>query len=446
MKYLESLARSLPANIVGPGLISLIIKVIGAVVTYVMIVALARLMSIEEYGRFAFGLNLSIIVAALGGLGFQTGILRYWPKFVATGDVAGARGVVRLGFRYSTTGGLIIILVSVVGGLITWIITGQFRVFEFMTIAVLGLAISLCDYCTSLLRAQGSTLGSMLPREVLWRTGTIVCCALLFLAGYAITGLLALMVCAAVLLCLMLWQAGQIRSNIRLQLPPSEARGNFADFRSSLLPFWATGIVIAMLQQFDVVVVGSLLGNAQAGSYFAAQKTASLLSLVQIAAGLVAAPSMSSLYHTGKIAELQRLCRNLAGGIATVTAIGVIMLALVGKFLLGLFDEKFVAAYPILMIVAMGSMIDGIAGPNAFLMQMTNYEKSYLKITSICYALVLAAQFILVPRLGGVGAALASAGGVALWNIWGTFILRRQAGLDPSLLSLIWPPRAAAAQ
>ena len=131
----------------------------------------------------------------------------------------------------------------------------------------------------------------------------------------------------------------------------------------------------------------------------------------------------------------------MAGAIIIVTAIGFGLLALIGKFLLGLFDANFVSAYPILLIVAVGTMIDAVSGPNAYLMQMTKYETHYLKIMAVCYVAVLAAQLILVPRWGGIGAAIASSGGVVLWNIWAIYILRKDAGLDPSLLSLFLPPR-----
>jgi O-antigen/teichoic acid export membrane protein len=444
LRIIQTLGASLPKQILGPGLIALVIKMAGAVLAYGMIVALARMMSTEEYGRFAFGLNLSIIAATVCGLGFPTGILRYWPKSVVAKDFEGARGVVNMGYRYSFFGGLLLIAAAVAGSIIVWIVIGKLHLTEFLAIALFGLVISLADFSTNLLRAQGSTIVSMLPRDILWRIFTVLGAGIVFSLGYAVSGPAALIVCMLVLAALTYWQLTHIRRNIARQLQPSATRGHFSDIRSSLLPLWASSVVFAMIQQFDVVVVGSLLGNAEAGAYFAAQKTAALLSLVLIAAGLVAAPSMSGLYHSGKMAELQRLCRTMAGAIVVVTAIGFAALALVGKFLLGLFDANFVSAYPILIIVALGTMIDAVSGPNAYLMQMTKYETHYLKIMGVCYVLVLGAQLILVPIWGGVGAAIASAAGVILWNVWAIIILRKDAGLDPSLLSLVLPPKPKA--
>jgi O-antigen/teichoic acid export membrane protein len=432
----SSLMNRIPKTILGPGLISLTIKLAGAVLAYAMIVAFAHFMSADEYGRFAFGLNLAIIVSVIGGFGFSTGILRYWPKYMVAHDEAGAKGVVWLGYRACLIGGFILIALAIVGGLVSA------RVLEFSVIAILGLVIGLSDYSSNLLRAQGSVIVSMLPRDVLWRILCVVGAALLFWLGLKMSGSTALGLCAAVLVLLVLWQFRHVQNNIRGDVnAATTSRNDWRALKSSLWPLWASSIVFAMIQQFDVVIVGSLLGNADAGAYFAAQKTAMLLSLVLIAAGLVAAPLMSGLYHSGKLNELQKLCRNLAGAIAVVTAIGFLILVLIGRQLLSLFDPHFVSAYPILLIVAFGTMIDAISGPNAYLMQMTSYEKSYLRIMGVCYGLVLAAQYILIPRYGSMGAALASAGGVVVWNVWAIYVLRKKAGLDPSLLSLISNPR-----
>jgi O-antigen/teichoic acid export membrane protein len=432
-----ALFNHLPKKFIGPGLISLAIKIAGAVLAYCMIVAFAHLMPLEEYGRFAFGLNLAIVCSTIAGFGFATGIMRYWPNYMASGDAAGGRGAVLLGYAACAFGGLAILAIAIVFGAWSGISNEESRVVEYAAISALGLVIALSDYSANTLRAQGSTIVSLLPRDVLWRILSIAGVAALFYAGQRITGTTAIFISAACLSILVAWQILVVNSNLS-NVP---ARYDWTKIKPSLMPLWASGIVFAMIQQFDVVIIGTLLDAKDAGPYFAAQKTAMLLSLVLIAAGLVAAPSMAALYHSGKHEELQKLCRNLAKIIAAVTALGFLALAVLGKFLLSLFDANFVSAYPILLVVALGTMIDAVAGPTAYLMQMTTYEKAYLRIMVVCYGFVLLAQFILIPRYGSMGAAMASTGGIVIWNLWAVALLRRQAGLDPSLLSLIVPPR-----
>lgn len=440
-KIIDRFSSILPRHIVGSGLLSLIIKLLGAVLAYAMVLAFARFLSTEEYGRFAFGLNLAIISAAIGSLGFSTGIMRYWPKYTVAHDSAGARGVVRLGYQASLVGGLVMLCIAIGSGVFTFAVQSKNQFAEFVAIGSLGLLIGIGDYSTNLLRAQGSTLVSMLPRDVLWRILSVVMAGLFIWFGFGLSGPSALMICAVVLLGLTAWQVFTVRKNMRQMLEGDYQRNDWPELRKSLLPLWASSVIFAMIQQFDVVVVGSFLGNADAASYFAAQKTAMLLSLVLIAAGLVSAPTMAALFHSGKSAELQRLCRSLAIAIVVVSVVGFLFLIMFGRQLLGLFDPNFVSAYPILIIIAVGCMIDAVSGPNAYLMQMTSFERPYLRVMTICYVLVVVAQVILIPRYGTLGAALASTGGVVLWNVWAIFILRNKAGLDPSLLSIFYPPK-----
>ena len=425
-------------NRIGPGAIALAIKVSGAGLSYAMFVVLAHLLQPEEYGRFAFSLNLAIIFAALAGIGFSVGIMRYWPKYLIENDFAGAKGVVQMGYGAALIGSSFLTLLAI----LVAVFLKNFDMSTAVAIGLLGLAIAWGDYSSNLLRGQGKIVVSMLPRDVLWRVLTPACAFLVLKLGFGLSGNTAVLICAGVLFALTAWQGLLIWRNVYETTGNSLARYDFLTLRGSLVPLWISSVVYALIQQFDVVIVGTLMTKADAGAYFAAQKTAGLLGLVVIAGGLVTAPTMASLYHSNKLSELQTLCRNLAVAISAVTLLGFVILVFTGKILLGLFDANFVSAYPILIIIALGSVIDAISGPNAYLMQMSSYEKHYVKIMLVCYALVVAAQIVLIPRFGMMGAALASASGVVLWNVCAIYILRKHAGLDTSLLSIIIPPRA----
>ncbi|MBG1231787.1 lipopolysaccharide biosynthesis protein [Aestuariivirga litoralis] len=423
-------------------LISFAIKVAGAGLAYGGNIAFAHLLTAKGYGHYALGLNAAIVIAALGGCGFSVSIMRYWPSYLVRGDKAHAKGVVELGYLMALIGGAVMIGAC----LALWFFLDAIGIEKhfclFIGIGLLGMMINLGDYSTSLLRAQGSTVASMLPRDVVWR---IIAPALVFMVLYLkghVGGGTALEISALVLVTLNGWQAYRTFKNIDLLGPVVAARSNLGNIWSSLFPIWLASVVFAMIQQFDVVLVGLMMNTEDAGSYFAAQKTAQILSLVLIAGGLVAAPLMSALYHSGQRAELQKLNRKLALAIFAATAFGYLVLVLGGKILLGFFDASFVSAYPVLLVVGFGTLVNAIAGPTDYMMQMTNFEKPYVKVLIGSYALTLIAQILLVPHYGQMGAAVASAGGIVLWNVITIGILRRRAGLDPSLLGVIWPPKA----
>ena len=425
------------------GLISLVIKAVGAILSYAMVVSFAHMLGPEEYGRFAAGLNTAIILAAFTGFGFSTGIMRYYPQFLVSGNVAGAKGVMRLGYISVLGSGLaLLVLCQFIIPLITKV-SGNDNAAYIATVAALSVMTGLGDYSTNLLRAQGKVVVSMLPRDVLWRVLAPLLAFEALIYQHGLNATQALLASVVVLFGLNIWQA-LVASRIATALGPAKPSVDFSKLRSSLWPLWLALIINAMIGQFDVVIVSAMLSKPEAGAYFAAQKTAQLLSLVLIAGGLTTAPSMAALYHSGKRDELQALCRKMAMAIAGLTIAGFVFLIVVGKLLLGLFDASFVSAYPVLMVLSLGAVIDAMSGPNAYLMQMTHLERGYVAIMTGCYALVLGAQVILIPLMGAMGAAVASASGIILWNIPAIILLRRKAGLDPSLLALVWPPQRLA--
>ena len=254
------------------GIVALVIKGLGAVLSYAMFVAFAHLLAPEEYGRFAFGLNAGIIISAIAGLGFSTGILRYWPQYLVAGEVAKAKRVVLLGYVATASAGFIILAIAVFMSSLSWIATVVGTPSFVFTVAVLGGVIALGDFSTNLLRAQGSTFASMLPRDVLWRVATPAAAYLAWRFGAGLSGASALGIAAGVLVALTLWQGWHIRDNMNKVSNSSNDKLKTNKVITSLIPLWISGIIFAMIQQFDVVIVGSLLSKTEAGSYFAAQK------------------------------------------------------------------------------------------------------------------------------------------------------------------------------
>lgn len=428
---IKSKLKSILGNrLFGSGMISLAIKVFGAGLSYLMFVAFAHLLSAEDYGFFAFSFNLAIVVAAFAGFGYSTAVMRYWPKYLAQGKPYYAKGAIKMGAQLTLVGVATVLLVG--------FLADQFSPKNFLSVAALAATFCVSDLAAGVLRAQQSVVGSMLPRDVLWRILAPLAAFAVIWFGYSLTSSAAVYICAFALLTLLLGQIFLITKSTNRLAGRSPAVSDWAGTRSSLLPLWGAGIVFAMIQQMDVVVVGYLMNGAETGAYFAAQKTATLLSLVLIAGGLVTAPTMASLYEKKSHTELQKLCKQLVIAIAAVTLVGFVFLVFSGKILLGFFNHNFTSAYSILLILAFGCMIDAVAGPTAYLMQMTAYEKTYLKIMLVCYLLVIMLQFALIPRWGGMGAALASAGGTIVWNLWSIWLLRTKAKIDPSILGLVW--------
>jgi O-antigen/teichoic acid export membrane protein len=111
------------------------------------------------------------------------------------------------------------------------------------------------------------------------------------------------------------------------------------------------------------------------------------------------------------------------------TAAGVIVL---GRFLLGLFGDEFVAAYPALVILAAGQIVNALCGTVGSLMIMTRLHREAATVFGGAAALNIALNAVLIPRFGLNGAAIATSTTVVLWNVVMVVLVVRKLGVNPT--------------
>jgi O-antigen/teichoic acid export membrane protein len=429
--------QALGSKLAGPAFFAFAIKIVSAGLSYLMLVAFARMLGADDYGKFGVMLNLGIVLSTVIGFGLPTTILRWWPEYLVKNDPAKAAGAMRGSTYLLATASLLLILVGAVASAMGF---GQ-DIFGFrygaIAIAVLAAVTIFGDFLSGALRATERTVFAMAPRDIIWRIASPMLAFFAFRAsGYA-NAAIAIACIIAVLVVIDLVQLVGLRRIVKTIVKSATPKHDWPVWRKTLLPIWGAAVLTALIQQLDVVVVGSMLGTTEAGAYFAAQKTANLLGLAMIAGGLVGAPLMAAHFHANKILELQKLCRLIAIAIAATTMIGVIIEVLFGRQLLGIFDASFAASYAVLMVLCLGYAIDSLSGPNAYLMQVVGLERQYLRIMFVVYCIVLGLQLALIPRYGAIAAAGANAFGTCLWNIAAIWLLRHKIGVDPSILSLV---------
>ncbi len=431
--------QSFLSRLLGDSLISFVSKIIGAALTFVMLVVFSRLMTAEQFGFFGVGMNTAVMLSTLIGLGLPVAVMRIYPAHLARSETALATGFISSGYSTILVASFLLIAVAAVVSIsgVADSISGS--PMAPVLIAALAMFIALSDYCASALRSQGQVAWSALPRDIGWRISAPLTAALAVFAGLVLPNTVALGICVATLALVTALQFSKSRL-LYSELAKNAAHVvDWARWRRPLLPLWIASVVFALIQQADVLVVGSILGAQEAGAYFAAQKTAALLGLAMIAGGQVAAPMMATAYHSGNLPELRRICRLLAAAIAVVTFAGLILVAGFGDRLLGIFKPEFVSAYPVLVLFAISATVDALCGPTAYLMQMTTLERAYLKIMAISYAVMLVLQLIFVPRYGLLAAAACNTAGVVVWNLFAIAMIRRRIGVDPSVFSFILP-------
>lgn len=185
--------------------------------------------------------------------------------------------------------------------------------------------------------------------------------------------------------------------------------------------------------QVSIIVLGSLGPTDSPGLYRIADQGAVL---VMFGLGVVNAklgPNISRLFHSGQMEELQRVVTIGARVMFAVAAFVTLVFLLFGRPLISsVFGAQYLAAYPVLLILCVGQLVNTACGSAALVLNMTGLESTSVKALGVALALNVLLNLVLVPLYGQIGAAVASSISLGLWNLVLVVAVRKKTGIATS--------------
>lgn len=425
--------RSLLRSGLSKSLVSLVIKVATAGLTYGMYVILSRLMGVTEYGFFAFGLSLATILAIGANYGQQTAILRYWPEEMVAGRPQKALEALRSGGTVTIVAGLAISLLLAGAGAVSdgFGVSGS----HLYAAATLILPLALAEYWSSALRSQGSVWTALTPRDIVWRLGVPLLVVGFWYTGVTLSGAAALLLTATVLGLSLALQYVLARAR-RYEIAPgtSGLRTYWREHGTSSRSFFLGTVLDSAALNVDIIFVGLLVAPAAAGVYFNAFRTAGLLTLFMFAITLVVAPMVARHYHAGEMRQAQAITA-LCAWAGFVFSLAVFAgFLLFGEHILSLFGEGQEQGKLILILLSVGLLFDAATGPSRIVLMMTGHERQYVLIFGSIVVAGMLAQLLVIPVFGLVGAAITNMVARIAAQLAIAWFANRRIGLDTTLL------------
>jgi O-antigen/teichoic acid export membrane protein len=182
----------------------------------------------------------------------------------------------------------------------------------------------------------------------------------------------------------------------------------------------------------DIVLVGILAGPAAAGIYGAASRFVAAGLIVDTALRVVVSPRMSALLSTGRLEETQALYRTAATWLVLFGAPIYLVLATFGELVLSLLGPGFEAGALPLLILCAGAIITFCAG-NVHTVLLMSGRSGWAAINkAVVLAINVGANFVLVPVMGIVGAAISWAACMLLDAVLASVQVRRFVGIGVS--------------
>ncbi len=390
------------------------------------------------YGRYASALTLLLVGSALVPLGLDLGIVYFGARYRGAGDAARLKGALGAGLVLSTLSGLATAALCWLAATV-WL--ARQRPALAADLALLAPAVGLFGlllFSVGVLRAEKDMRAQALSFQLALPAAVLAGAVLAVEGGLGLAGALQAYT-AAVLLALLLagWQCWR-RLGPLLRKSSLKARLDLAKLLRWSLPQSLESVLFRANQWMDVLMLTWLAASLEVGTYRVALTLALLCQVPVMAVVTIFNPVVAELVGRGELPRLDRLLRTVTRWLlAIVLPIFLSVILLPDLFLL-IFDARYAPGAGPLRVLALGLAVFACTAPSMRLIPMAGFAR--LNLANHVWVALLngGLNFLLIPRLGMLGAALATSASLLIWSLAILLQVRQLLGC------WAWPWRNAA--
>lgn len=417
-------------------LLSFLLKGLSMVLLFAYGLLLARLLGAEQYGiyEYAFAWLSLLLVPAVFGL--DKIALRTFAASGGRGDWSEARGLLRWSTRSVGAGSLVL---AVATGYVAW--AGAGREVTPTVLAIWVVCATLPVSALTLLwegglRGLHRVIEGQLPILIVRPLLAIVLLASAILGlgwpASAVVGLGTYLAAGFV---------AMLVAGIRLYgRRPAEMREASASIRPkawlvSAIPLAVMAALYIANGRLGIILLGAMVGPEEAGIFALIGRGADLILFAMLAVNTALSPTFARLYASGDIERLQRV---VTRGTLLMFALAFPVAACLfvfGDLFLLLFGESFVVGLRAMRILILGQCLNIAMGSVGVLLTMTNREQLAMLGFGSGAVVNVGLAFLLIPRYGVEGAAIAATASIVIWNIVLGVSTYRAIGIDSTILA-----------
>lgn len=408
---------------------------------FVVQVLIANYLSKAEYGAFAYALSL----VALAEVGVTLGVDRAIPRFVPIHEeraewsrMAGTIVFV-VGTIVSLGLGLVLLVLGLGHELTGRLIDDETAAALIMILIVLAPIQALDTVLMNMFAAFASPRAIFVRKYLLGPGLRLVVVLLLiggefgarFLAlGYVLAGLGAVVLYGAILLHL-LSRRGLLR-RMRAGRPEPPIR----EILAYTVPLLSTDAVYLALNTLDAIVVGAFHGVDAVAALRVVGPLAGLNQLVATSFALLFTPAAARFFARSDRSGMDELYWQTTIWIAVLSfPIFAATFALAEPMTTLLYGERYASSAAILSVLAVGRYVDAALGLNGLTLRVWGNIRFVVIANVVAAILDIVLLALLVPPFGALGAALATAGTLVVFNVVRQVFLWRFTGVrafDPA--------------
>jgi O-antigen/teichoic acid export membrane protein len=413
--------------------ITLVGRVSGRGLHLLTQVVLARLLGADVYGLYAIGWTLLRMLAFLGVLGFDLGIIRYGARFWNQ-DTARLKGVViqSLGSSFATSAALAIALYLMA----PWLATVAFEDPRVANV-IRGFAPGLILYAGMKVAAAGTRVGQRMQYSAyaqdIGQPGSNLALALLFLLAFAwgLAGAVAAAVLSfAIGLGVALFFLIRMLPDLLRKATLPRLLGRELLYFS--IPASLAGMLGAYLVWVDRLILGVFRPSVDVGIYQAISQVSILFSVILAAVATIASPMIARMHHRGELQRMEEVYRvTTKWALYLSLPFFVLIVMEPGGLITTIFGSEYGRGWLPLVILSAGQLVNVGTGAVHSLLVMTGHQKTWLLLSAATLAVNVTLNIVLIPRWGIAGAAVATALALSLLFIAGVLLIRVSLNIWP---------------
>lgn len=418
-------------SFVGHGSLLFLMRIAALGLGFLFNLVLARVMPLKDFTEFIYVWNWLNILLLICVFGFDTAALRFIPPVLVSKDWGLIKGLRRMSLWA-------ILIISLLSGIIGSCLVMRAMPnaddslkLTFLLAFTLVPFVSLLSVQSAWLHAYGKVVLSQFINPVLRPLIIIAVVSSMAQAGLAkISAADILVIHFPVIIGLLLFSRARINSNFGSDFHSSSAKYQTNEWLHASFHFFLITSAQMALTRADVALVGMINSTTQAGIYAIATQLAGLILLGNMTSTALIAPKISAYQQENRNNELQSLLDQASWINLGLSVPIVVVLVLAGNQILGLFGTDFTAGYFSLALLAAAQLLLSLTGAVGTVLSLTGHQVKVSRIIGINAILNIILNVALIPTLGILGAAIATAISNCLRSIQLAIIMKRELGLS----------------
>lgn len=409
-------------------LLAFTLKASGAGLSFAFNIIAARLLGAEGSGQYFLALSITAIGSLIGRVGLDNTLLRFIAIKSTNKDWAGVRGIYSLGMRIAISASLIVTLSILI--LAPWLADKLFKnqqliePLRWMSLSILPFSVlNLQSECLKgikhireamLVQSVGVPLISViLLIPLVSRSGIIGAC-IAYLSG-------TIIVCVT---------GKWVWNNAMMNREATTKKILFSKIWGTCRPLFLVSLLNEGVRPWAPLFLLGILSTAtEVGIFGAAMRIVSLTTFMLFTINNVLAPKLAELYTKNDMIMFATTARRSAGMIALLASPIFLLFILRSEWVMYVFGKEFTQGGFVLAVLAAGQIANVFTGSLGVILIITGNEKLTQNLTIASTIALVIISFLLIPSMGGIGAALAiSISGTGL-SVASAFYVQRRLGI-----------------